>query len=537
VKKLKKVISIVLTIALINATVPQKAVEASFISDLLGGLFTIITAPIWIFCQDNPTFRKNNPFRKKPWQEVNDFYPDTAPTLSPRIPSTNHRNEQSSSDQSNSEQSSDNQEEIQRQTDARNREPSRINARREEAAAAAERLRLARESERLRGSIAAGEEEVTKLQTSYKRAKAQHKEKYNEFSANRSKEQCEEVVSLSKELGEVFKSYWEKVRETCELVITLREKTKDSVLSASKKEERERAERKLTNNKYLSREYEDRLRAMIVLPTSTASTSSGEEEVNPFSEGTSIWHEWQWEHKIAPGKNKDRVEPTPMPTTQVTPIPSAPAAPKHLVEQSREYIQNLYVKYGDTNMSLVENGVSIVTGIFTLSKVGLAIYRNDWYRVISWGLAAGGVSLYTSLPPINKTNESFFPRSLEVIEDNFPNWQKFKTVGSIISIPSALSSAAYYVRHKGYRRIAVGMSGVSIVATAATAVYIVPSIVSFFSFSAGLGVVTGVSSLIWSILPSRARDHVFKAVKGLGIITAMSTVCEFAGNKIMGKSL
>jgi hypothetical protein len=32
-------------------------------------MFTIITAPIWVFCQDNPTFRKNNPWRKKVWQE------------------------------------------------------------------------------------------------------------------------------------------------------------------------------------------------------------------------------------------------------------------------------------------------------------------------------------------------------------------------------------------------------------------------------------------------------------------------------------
>jgi hypothetical protein len=68
VKKLKKAISIVLTIALINATVPQKAAEASFISDFFGGLFTILTFPIAAIAPDNPTLRKNNPFRKKLWQ-------------------------------------------------------------------------------------------------------------------------------------------------------------------------------------------------------------------------------------------------------------------------------------------------------------------------------------------------------------------------------------------------------------------------------------------------------------------------------------
>jgi hypothetical protein len=59
----------VLAIVLINTSIPPKAVEASWFSDFFGGVFTILTAPIWIFCQDNPTFRKNNPFRKKLWEE------------------------------------------------------------------------------------------------------------------------------------------------------------------------------------------------------------------------------------------------------------------------------------------------------------------------------------------------------------------------------------------------------------------------------------------------------------------------------------
>jgi hypothetical protein len=66
--RMKKLMAMLLTVALISTSVPAK-VQASWFSDLMGGLFTIITAPIWVLCQDNPTFRKNNPFRKKPWEE------------------------------------------------------------------------------------------------------------------------------------------------------------------------------------------------------------------------------------------------------------------------------------------------------------------------------------------------------------------------------------------------------------------------------------------------------------------------------------
>ena len=70
---LKKQLAVLLSVLLITSSVPLKA-EASVFSDILGVLFTAITAPIWIFCPDNPTFRKNNPFRKKAWQEADNFY-------------------------------------------------------------------------------------------------------------------------------------------------------------------------------------------------------------------------------------------------------------------------------------------------------------------------------------------------------------------------------------------------------------------------------------------------------------------------------
>jgi hypothetical protein len=71
---MKKLISIVLAVTLITTSVPPKAAEASFFTDLMGGFFTILTAPIWVFCPNNPTFRKNNPFRKKVWEEERDSF-------------------------------------------------------------------------------------------------------------------------------------------------------------------------------------------------------------------------------------------------------------------------------------------------------------------------------------------------------------------------------------------------------------------------------------------------------------------------------
>jgi hypothetical protein len=57
-----------LSVALISTSVPAK-VQASWFSDLCGGIFTILSAPIWVFCQDNEFFRRQNSFRKKPWEE------------------------------------------------------------------------------------------------------------------------------------------------------------------------------------------------------------------------------------------------------------------------------------------------------------------------------------------------------------------------------------------------------------------------------------------------------------------------------------
>jgi hypothetical protein len=67
-KRINKTLAVTLSVVLIITSIPPREVEASWFSDFCGGLFTIITAPIWVFCQDNPTFRKNNPFRKKVWE-------------------------------------------------------------------------------------------------------------------------------------------------------------------------------------------------------------------------------------------------------------------------------------------------------------------------------------------------------------------------------------------------------------------------------------------------------------------------------------
>jgi hypothetical protein len=66
---MKKIISIAVVVALITTSIPPREVEASWFSDLMGGLFTVITLPILLVAKDNPTFRKNNPFRKKVWEE------------------------------------------------------------------------------------------------------------------------------------------------------------------------------------------------------------------------------------------------------------------------------------------------------------------------------------------------------------------------------------------------------------------------------------------------------------------------------------
>jgi hypothetical protein len=67
-KKLAVLLSVIL---IVNCAVPQAQAGGfwSAITDFFGGVFTVITAPIWVFCPDNPTFRKNNPFRTKVWEE------------------------------------------------------------------------------------------------------------------------------------------------------------------------------------------------------------------------------------------------------------------------------------------------------------------------------------------------------------------------------------------------------------------------------------------------------------------------------------
>jgi hypothetical protein len=62
--------SVVLSVVLITTSIPTREVETSWFSNLVGGLFTIVTSPIWVFCPDNPTFRKNNPFRSKESEDV-----------------------------------------------------------------------------------------------------------------------------------------------------------------------------------------------------------------------------------------------------------------------------------------------------------------------------------------------------------------------------------------------------------------------------------------------------------------------------------
>jgi hypothetical protein len=65
-----QLIAVVLSVVLITTSIPPREVEASWFSNLCGGLFTVITAPIWIFCPNNPTFRKTNPFRSKGSEDV-----------------------------------------------------------------------------------------------------------------------------------------------------------------------------------------------------------------------------------------------------------------------------------------------------------------------------------------------------------------------------------------------------------------------------------------------------------------------------------
>jgi hypothetical protein len=71
--RVKKKLVVILSVVIISSSFPTREAEASWFSDLCGAIFTLVTAPIWVFCPDNPTFRKNNPFRKKKWEEIAHF--------------------------------------------------------------------------------------------------------------------------------------------------------------------------------------------------------------------------------------------------------------------------------------------------------------------------------------------------------------------------------------------------------------------------------------------------------------------------------
>ena len=66
-----KLTAIILSICISMTSVsPQVAEAGNFLTNFLGAVFTILTAPILLVAPDNPTLRKNNPFRKKLWEEV-----------------------------------------------------------------------------------------------------------------------------------------------------------------------------------------------------------------------------------------------------------------------------------------------------------------------------------------------------------------------------------------------------------------------------------------------------------------------------------
>jgi hypothetical protein len=63
-----------------------KSSRSKLVFRLFGGIFTILAAPIWIFCPDNPTFRKNNPFVKE--EQESQEPKKVIPPI--RIPKTSH---------------------------------------------------------------------------------------------------------------------------------------------------------------------------------------------------------------------------------------------------------------------------------------------------------------------------------------------------------------------------------------------------------------------------------------------------------------
>ncbi|MDR1434743.1 hypothetical protein [Candidatus Endomicrobiellum devescovinae] len=67
--RLKKSLRIVLNMFIILTTLNVQNAQSSWFSDFFGGVFTVLTAPIAIFCPNNPTFRKNTPWVKKEWEE------------------------------------------------------------------------------------------------------------------------------------------------------------------------------------------------------------------------------------------------------------------------------------------------------------------------------------------------------------------------------------------------------------------------------------------------------------------------------------
>ncbi|MDR2251834.1 MAG: hypothetical protein LBD98_03285 [Endomicrobium sp.] len=73
--RIKKSLAVVLSVVLITSSMLPREVAASWFSDLMGGMFTIISSPLLLIAPNNPTLRKNNPFRPKEWEEesVNEY--------------------------------------------------------------------------------------------------------------------------------------------------------------------------------------------------------------------------------------------------------------------------------------------------------------------------------------------------------------------------------------------------------------------------------------------------------------------------------
>lgn len=68
-----KLMVVIISVALVTSSLPPKEAEASLFSDFVGGLLHSTNSTDWVLCPDNPTFRKNNPFRRKAWELEESF--------------------------------------------------------------------------------------------------------------------------------------------------------------------------------------------------------------------------------------------------------------------------------------------------------------------------------------------------------------------------------------------------------------------------------------------------------------------------------